>query len=156
MPLPIDHAGNRTNCVRVCIRDGWNLGGIAGQHKFFAWNDGTFTGMGSTTSEPQPDVEHGPASVQNLTWSQIEHEEYWVTPALETEMKQCAEKKKSRADSAIWVPVSNDCHTLVDDVLRECDLPPSGLGRFSGNSSTIVSRALTAAKEKAMNSCSVM
>lgn len=156
MPLPIDHAADRTVCVRVCIRDGWNLGGLMGQHKFFYWSDGTFTGMGSTTSEPQPDVEAGPVTVQNLSWDEVQYEEYWVTPALEIAMKSLAQSKKSNADKSTWWPVVNDCHTLVDAVLRECDLPPSGLGRFSGNSGTVVPRALKAAKDTAMNSCVVM
>jgi hypothetical protein len=157
MPHKINKSTNRSVCVRVCIRDGWSLNGIAAQHKYFWWEDGSFTGMGSASREPAPDVENGPAGERNLVWTEVEHVEYWVTPAHETQMKNLAGQKKVQADNWLWVPYANDCHTLVDDVLRELHYPPTvGLGRFAGNSSTLVSRSLQRAKTEASKNCLVM
>ena len=103
-----------------------------GQHKYFWWSDGSFTGFGSTESESGPGAD--------------QCEVYWVNEKTETKMKRLAKQKKDAFEKAnlpsptgIYVPFVNDCHNLVDDTLRECDLPPTSLGRFSGESEAVYS-----------------
>jgi hypothetical protein len=141
LPIDKDTTAGRTVLVRVCIRDGWDAGGWAGQHKYFWWADGSFTGMGSTTSEPTPDIElGGDSSTLTIKWGDVEHQDYYVTAAVEKQMKELAAARKVEADKRYlgvvpkWKPWINDCHTLVDDTLRECNLPPTKLGRFDGHS----------------------
>jgi hypothetical protein len=123
--------------VNVCIRNGWGANGWAGQHKYFWWKDDTFTGMGSSTKEPSPKVA---LEGDNLEWGRVMCECYWVDANTEKELKRIAAKKKEVADQKYlgvvptWKPYTNDCHTLVDDSLKEANLPPTELGRFSGES----------------------
>ncbi len=170
--LQIDESPERNRLVRVCVRDGWDAKGWAGQHKYLVWEDGSFTGMGSTTTEPSPDIELLPPGAaagppfapgelgdvelkdmnpneigkeledltEHIKWGEPFFENYWVTPELEAQMKRIAREKKRVADEKYfgvltkWMVIVNDCHTLVDDTLTECGLPPSKLGRMSGHS----------------------
>jgi hypothetical protein len=119
-------AKGRTVRVWVCIRSGWDMGGWMGQHKYFWWEDGTFTGFGTTTHENGP--------------SKDQHEVYWVTTNTEERLKNKARLKKEAFEhpttfsAGVYMPLFNDCHNLVDDSIRECGLPPTSLGRFSGES----------------------
>ena len=77
---------------------------------------------------------------EHIKWGEPFFENYWVTPELEAQMKRIAREKKRVADERYfgvltkWMVIVNDCHTLVDDTLSECGLPPSKLGRMSGHS----------------------